>query len=105
MEESGVEKSMRAGELWRLPAGFELPTAPEAVAWKTVDEGREEVSRSIRNSPLRTIEISPPLTDGGGTCGRESKLKLPMSPPCTAAGVVAQQVGATGLTSQFMTIV
>jgi hypothetical protein len=44
-----------------------------------------EVSRSIRNSPLRTIEISPPLNDGGGKCKRESKLKGSISPSCGAA--------------------
>jgi len=45
----------------------------------------QEVSRSIRNSPLRTIEISPLLNDGGGKWTRNVKLKWPMSPPCRAA--------------------
>ncbi|HEY4687673.1 MAG TPA: hypothetical protein VIK33_00030 [Anaerolineae bacterium] len=54
--------------------------------------GSGYVSRSIRNSPLRTIEISPPLNDGGGKCRRESKLKWSLSPPCRAA-TAARRLG------------
>jgi hypothetical protein len=48
-------------------------------------EAQARLSRSIRNSPLRTIEISPPLDDGGGRWRRHLKLKWPVSPPCRAA--------------------
>ncbi len=52
----------------------------------------EAVSRSIRNSSLMTIEISPPPDDGGAKCSRQSKLKLAISPPCRA-GRSARRLG------------
>ncbi|HMA89071.1 MAG TPA: UvrD-helicase domain-containing protein, partial [Burkholderiales bacterium] len=38
-----MKASLPTGELRRLPADFVLPEPPAAVAWKTLEEGREEV--------------------------------------------------------------
>jgi ATP-dependent exoDNAse (exonuclease V) beta subunit len=41
-KESEAEESLPTGELRRLPADFEMPEKPMAVAWKALEEGREE---------------------------------------------------------------
>jgi len=71
------------GELAHEAGRMEAAVTKMLKAHRNRDESK--VSRSIRNSPFRTIEISPPLDDGGGRWRRHLKLKWPVSPPCRAA--------------------
>jgi len=67
-----------------LPLLLERPGAARGDE-EVVVFGQLPLSRSIRNSPLRTIEISPPSDNGGGKWKSEAKCKGPLLPRCRAA--------------------
>jgi len=63
----------------------ELGEEASAIFTRVLLTCERQVSRSIRNSPLRTIEISPPLNEGGGKWTRKLEQNWALSPPCRAA--------------------